>query len=215
MIKAIIFDFDGVIAESVSVKTEAFAEIYRPYGNNLEQKVVEHHLANGGISRFEKFRLYHNEFLGVDLTESELADLADQFSYLVLDKVIAAPYVQGAYEFLSEYHHVYDFFISTGTPESEIVSILEEKQLMRFFRKVYGSPEKKTEHVSRILRNGNYQSNEVVFVGDSPSDCDAARKNNIPFIARVVEGNSQLKDEERIIPNLQGLGTTIAKLFDL
>ena len=74
-------------------------------------KVMVHHLANGVMYRFEKFRLYHKEFLGIDLTESELADLADQFSHLVLDKVVAAPYVQGAYEFLSEYHNFYDFFL--------------------------------------------------------------------------------------------------------
>tara|TARA_B100001971_G_C18078060_1_gene476740 strand:+ start:53 stop:376 length:324 start_codon:yes stop_codon:yes gene_type:complete len=105
-------------------------------------------------------------------------------------------------------------FFSAGMPGPEIVKILEAKQLMRFFRKVHGSSEKKSEHVSRILRNSNYRDDEVVFVGDFPSDCDAARKNNIPFITRVVKGNSQLKDEERIIPNLQGLGATIAKLFD-
>ena len=176
-------------------------------------KVMVHHLANGVMYRFENFRLYHKEFLGIDLTESELADLADQFSYLVLDKVIAAPYVQGAYEFLSEYHHVYDFFISTGTPESEIVSILEEKQLMRFFRKVYGSPEKKSEHASRILRDGNYRCNEVVFVGDSFSDRDAARENNIPFIARVAEANGQLESEKVTILNLENFSEKIGEII--
>ena len=59
-IKAIIFDYDGVIAESVNVKTEAFAEMYKPYGESILKKVVSHHEANGGISRFEKFRIYHN-----------------------------------------------------------------------------------------------------------------------------------------------------------
>ena len=55
MIKAIIFDFDGVIAESVNVKTEAFASLYEPYGKDVVNKVEQHHLANGGVSRFEKF----------------------------------------------------------------------------------------------------------------------------------------------------------------
>mgnify|MGYP006077874289 FL=1 len=51
-IKAIIFDYDGVIAESVNVKTEAFAELYKPYGTDIVQKVIKHHEANGGVSRF-------------------------------------------------------------------------------------------------------------------------------------------------------------------
>jgi len=65
MIKAIIFDFDGVIVESVQVKTDAFAEIYNPFGKEIVQKVVKHHKANGGISRFEKFELYHRNFLAL------------------------------------------------------------------------------------------------------------------------------------------------------
>ena len=34
MIKGIIFDFDGVIVESVSVKTDAFAELYSKYNDD-------------------------------------------------------------------------------------------------------------------------------------------------------------------------------------
>ena len=60
MIKGIIFDFDGVIAQSVEVKTEAFADMYKEYGKAVVNKVVQHHEDNGGMSRFEKFRLYHN-----------------------------------------------------------------------------------------------------------------------------------------------------------
>ena len=59
LLKGIIFDFDGVIADSVQVKTDAFAALYKPYGPDIVKKVVEHHEANGGMSHFEKIRLYH------------------------------------------------------------------------------------------------------------------------------------------------------------
>ena len=49
-IQAILFDFDGVIADSVHVKTEAFAKIYEPYGKEVVNRVVTHHIANGGVS---------------------------------------------------------------------------------------------------------------------------------------------------------------------
>ena len=213
MIKAIIFDFDGVIVESVNIKSDAFAYMYRSLGNDVVDKVVTHHLANGGMSRFDKFRLYHKEFLGVDLTKSKLADLANQFSHLVVDKVIASPYVPGAYEFLSEFYNLYDLYISTGTPEDEIIRILEAKQIMGFFRGVYGSPNKKSIHASRILRDGNYRCNEVVFVGDSFSDRDAARENNIPFIARVAEANGQLESEKVTILNLENFSEKIGEII--
>ena len=62
MIKGIIFDFDGVIVESVNIKTIAFKKIYKKYGNEIVNKVVDHHLSNGGMSRFEKFNYYHKNF---------------------------------------------------------------------------------------------------------------------------------------------------------
>ena len=39
-IKCIIFDMDGVLLESVKVKTEAFAEIFRPHGPEVEKAAV-------------------------------------------------------------------------------------------------------------------------------------------------------------------------------
>ena len=53
-IKAIIFDFDGVIVESINVKKEAFEKLYQKYGDEIVYKVIAHHMANGGMSRFEK-----------------------------------------------------------------------------------------------------------------------------------------------------------------
>ena len=39
--KAIIFDFDGVILDSVDVKTEAFKQLYTTYGIDVVEKVEE------------------------------------------------------------------------------------------------------------------------------------------------------------------------------
>ena len=60
--KFIVFDFDGVVLDSVEIKTNAFAEIYSEYGSEIVSKVVEYHKRNGGLSRFEKFKYYHKFF---------------------------------------------------------------------------------------------------------------------------------------------------------
>ena len=39
-IRTIIFDFDGVLAESVGVKTRAFAKLYEAYGETVQKAVV-------------------------------------------------------------------------------------------------------------------------------------------------------------------------------
>ena len=48
--KNIFFDFDGVIAESVRAKTDAFMEMYLPYGKEVAKQVLEFHINNGGVS---------------------------------------------------------------------------------------------------------------------------------------------------------------------
>ena len=78
-LKSIIFDFDGVIVESNNIKTNAFEGLYKPFGNEIAKKVIEHHVTHGGISRFEKFKLYHKELLGIDLTTiCSVIDIATQ-----------------------------------------------------------------------------------------------------------------------------------------
>ena len=143
MLKAIIFDFDGVIVESIGIKTDAFASLYSHYGIEIVRKVVEHHEANGGMSRYDKFRLYHGSFLNITTTDEKIMDLARQFSKMVVEKVIDAPYLPGALEYVKKSHKQYKLFISTGTPTEEIKQILEGRKIFQYFTDVFGSPEKK------------------------------------------------------------------------
>ena len=207
-IKAIIFDYDGVIAESVNVKTEAFAELYKPYGEKIVQKVIEHHEANGGVSRFEKFKIYHKDFLGEDIDQQKVYELAKKFSDRVLQKVIDSPYVIGAYDFISSNYKKYDFHVSTGTPTTEIETILKKKYIRKYFKEVYGSPEKKDSHVQKILNAYGYNKSEVVFVGDALTDRDAARANDIWFIGRYTT-TEEIKKELFLIEDFSEIQSII------
>ena len=61
-IHAIVFDFDGVLAESVDIKTRAFALLFRDEGEEVVRKVIDFHLKNGGVSRFEKIKFFSGAF---------------------------------------------------------------------------------------------------------------------------------------------------------
>ena len=45
----IFWDFDDIIKESVSVKTDVFVEIFHPYGLEVVKKFKLHHIENGGM----------------------------------------------------------------------------------------------------------------------------------------------------------------------
>ena len=183
--KAIIFDFDGVIAESVNVKTEAFSKIYSEYGEDIVKKVIAHHMSHGGISRYEKFKYYHKEFLGIKLNKDDLIILSNKFSELVVNDVIDAPYVPGALNFIKNNYKKYKLFISTGTPQDEMIVILKKKNIDMYFQSVYGSPELKTNHVKDIMMNMDYKKEEIIFIGDADTDVKAAKQNDIPIILRT------------------------------
>ena len=194
MLKAIILDFDGVIAESVAVKTDAFAELYQPYGKEVVERVLRHHCANGGMSRFEKFNLYHREYLNTILTGKEVDKLSQKFSRLVVEKVVSAPYVPGAFEFIRQNHNRFKMFVSTGTPIEEMKTILKRRNLYGYFRGVYGSPEKKTVHISRISTEYDFKPDDMLFIGDAVTDMDASTENKVPFVLRVHKENRELLD---------------------
>ena len=189
MIKGIIFDFDGVIAESVTVKTDAFAELYSQYSDDIIKHVVDHHIANGGMSRYKKIKYYHNNFLKKPITKIELENLADKFSKIVLKKVIQAPYVPGIYKFINDNFSKYKLFISTGTPEEEIKIICQLRDIEKFFLGIYGSPDSKISHIDKIMTKNKLKSKDLLFFGDSNTDYDAAKKRNIKFILRQHDEN--------------------------
>lgn len=177
----LIYDFDGVICDSVNIKTEAFVEMYHSYGSEIQEKVEAYHLMHGGISRFEKFRYFESQLLGNKVTEAKINDLANRFSASVKEKVIAANYIHGALDFIKNNKHKKQF-ICTGTPENEILEIIKAKDIDSYFEKAYGSPSSKSSIIRTILRYCNKSSDECIFFGDAMTDYNAALECSIPFI---------------------------------
>ena len=205
MIKSLILDFDGVITESVGIKAEAFSNLYKKYGNDIQRKILDHHYSNGGMSRYDKFRFYHEEFLGITLTDSMMKNLSNRFSKIVLGKIINVPYVNGALDFLNLYYNTYNLFISTGTPKTEIDLIIKERKIDHYFLKVYGSPMSKVTHVHQILSKFNLKREETIFVGDSLEDFNAAKSTGLKFVARIHDTNEYLNGSNNCINDLTEL----------
>ena len=181
--KALIYDFDGVICDSVNIKTEAFCEIYSPYGNEIVKKVESYHLLHGGISRFEKFKYFHQNFLNKKLNKNDINDLALKFSRIVLKKVIDSNYILGALNFIKDKSLKYKQYICTGTPQNEIEIILKEKKIQSYFKGVYGSPDSKVSIIKKIQEDKKFLDSEILFFGDASTDYNAAKISNIDFIA--------------------------------
>ena len=211
MIRAIFFDFDGVIVESVDIKTRAFAKLFEHEGEDIVKKVISYHLNNAGVSRYEKFRHIYKEILKQFLSDKEFEMLCNKFASSVMDGVIKAPYVKGAKEFLENYYTEYKCFVVSATPQEEIEKIIQKRRIQHFFKAVYGTPTKKNDAVGTIFMKERIDPCNAVYVGDAMSDYLAAEENRVAFIARVTKDNNSLfKDLNCIkLNNLVDLKDTI------
>lgn len=185
MIKAIIFDFDGVIADSNNIKTEAFVKLFDEYPAGIKNTIKKFHLQNGGMSRFDKFRYIYANFFKEELPEKKFNKLCDNFNKLVINGVINAPLFDGVEDFLKKNKGIYDMYIVSGTPDYEIKEIVKKQKLNKYFLKILGSPRAKKELIEEVLISKNYQREEVIFIGDSINDYEGAMAAGIEFIAKI------------------------------
>ncbi len=183
-LRAIVFDFDGVILESADVKTEAFLELYAEHGAEMVAKVREHHLANLGISRFKKFAWIAEHLFGKQISEAESQALGERFSALALARVLAAPMVPGAQAALEKLAGRMLLFVASGTPQGELDLIVERRGLRPFFREVWGTPTEKPVIVRDLLARYSLTRDQVLFIGDGMSDHKAAMETGVHFLAR-------------------------------
>jgi phosphoglycolate phosphatase-like HAD superfamily hydrolase len=211
VVKAVIFDFDGVLAESVDIKTRAFAKLFEPEGPEAVSEIVRYHTEHGGVSRFDKIRYMFNEFLGKPLPEGRFEEMCNRFQHYVLDGVINAPEVKGALECLERLHGSYLMFIVSGTPEEELRLIVEKRSLGGYFNGVFGAPASKTYLVNSILAEHGLAPDEAVLVGDSITDYNASVETGVGFVARATGrsvkrwqelGATTIEDLSGCIPNI-------------
>ena len=185
MIKGVAFDFDGVLVESGTLKADAMAKLFEPFGKEVQKKAVDHHIQYGGISRFEKIPYYYKNYLNQTLSEKETQTICEQFSKLVVEGVIKCPQVVGVDSFLRE--NKLPLFIISGTPDQELKHIVEERGMASHFQEVYGSPTKKPVWLRSILKKFDWEAENLLFIGDALSDYEAAMEVKVPFIGRISD----------------------------
>jgi beta-phosphoglucomutase len=208
MISTIILDFDGVILESVSVKTEAFRTLFSFVPDHVEE-IVQFHKDNGGMSRYDKFRYIYTNILKENLSKDRFEELSEKFAAIVFNEVIKAPFVPGAQEFLKTFYSKIPLYVISATPEEELNQIIQKRDLSHYFRKVFGAPRKKTECISDIKKITGFSPEFVLFVGDAKNDYEAAKAAGIRFIGRIKPG-----DENRF-EGLTGIDALIPDLYEL
>jgi phosphoglycolate phosphatase-like HAD superfamily hydrolase len=179
----VVFDFDGVLVDSVHVKADAFFQMYQKYGSALAKQVRCHHLENGGMSRFAKFKYYQETLLGEKVKPEVIAALSIQFSGLVVEKIISSSWIPGAEIFLKllSKNNIL-CMINSATPQDEIELIIHKRQMGKYFSGVFGSPTTKADNLQKIIDQFSINPSQIIFFGDALADWNAASEMGISFV---------------------------------
>ncbi|MDW7745588.1 HAD family hydrolase [Halomonas sp.] len=210
---ALVFDFDGVILDSAILKRQAFADLYddEPEGNR--RAVVAYLNRRGGQPREVKFRHIEGQILGRDAGTQRIQELCRRFKAHVEQRLLEAPAIPGALEFLERWQGVCPLYLLSATPELELRTITARRGLDRYFVEVIGAPPDKVNGLRNLLARRGHVPADTVMIGDSYNDYRAARSNGTAFIGVTADPSaSPFPDDVVTTMDLTGLEMALSKL---
>ena len=183
MIKVIVLDFDGVIVESVGIKTAAFRELFSD--SPKVEEIYQYHLAHNALSRFIKFPHIYKSILGLEYTEEIGMELSQRYSELVFQKVTDCPMVHGAAKFLRTLSVTHPLYLVSTTPQDDLTRLVKARDLYGYFKEIWGIPPgDKVSYIRHALEIEKAKPIECVYIGDMREDFRIAQHAGVMFVGR-------------------------------
>lgn len=181
MFNQILFDCDGVILNSNRLKTEAFYEVAIPFGEEAAFRLVEYHVSNGGVSRFQKFYYFLNEIVTkMNGREITVDMLSENFSNAIYEKLLKCQVSEGLFSLQRMFSDT-PFAVVSGSSHTELNEIFKAKNLSSLFRLgVHGSPKSKYEIIESLIAQHKLHG-KTLFIGDSKYDFEVAQEFQFNF----------------------------------
>jgi len=181
-IKTILWDFDGVILNSMKIKGDGFIELFKGYDNKYLLELKKYHYANGGVSRFDKIRYFYSDILQKNIEENKVIILADKFSNIIENKLNNKDnLIKETVDFIKVNYNKYNFHIVSGAEHIELNELCGNFELAQYFKSIDGSPTKKDVLVKNVIEKNKYKKEETILIGDAMTDYYSAVKNGIKF----------------------------------
>lgn len=178
--RSLIFDCDGVVLNSNKIKTQAFYEAAKVYGEKSAQALVDYHVLNGGVSRYKKFEYFLTEILHQLVDQVALDGLLETFAGEVKKGLMNCEVASGLVELREKTKHA-NWLIVSGGDQAELRDVFINRGLDKLFDAgIFGSPDTKDDILKREIGKKNI-INPGLFLGDSKYDYEAARRAGLEF----------------------------------
>ena len=181
--EAVVFDFDGTLIQSADAKRDAFFQLFpdEPRYREVVAGVLDedpdgsrHDVIPRMIERLSERALDlpvgHNE-----------TDRIGAYAQAVFAAQAASDECPKAGEILEALHGRCALYVSSNTPEVDLVTLVGRRGWNRFFDGIFGHPRDKIGTLAEIVRKHGGDPARVAVVGDGESDEQAAAAIGCPF----------------------------------
>ena len=189
MVKAVIFDIDGTLIDSVDLHARAWQEAFAHFGKQFDFGRVRYQIGKGG-----------DQLLPVFLSEDEIEKFGDElteyrgelFKREYLPRVVAFPRVRELFErILSEGKRVALASSAKKDELSEYKRIANIEDLVEEEASA-DDAEKSKPHPdifeAALEQLGGVEPADAIVIGDTPYDAEAARKAGVRTIGVLSGG---------------------------
>lgn len=179
-------DFDGVILESVTVKDDAYRNLFSGIADAVRDRVLAAHRATPGVPRPVKVRRLYQLAFGHPPAEAEADALVARYAALVEQGMAESAEVPGVMAMVRA--APVPVHVVTAAPEDEVREIIAKRGWSPLFRSVLGSPRAKGDLLREVGAREAVAAADILFIGDRPNDLAAAREAGCAFLGRVPPG---------------------------
>lgn len=168
--KNIIFDFDGVLADSNFIKESAISKATRPFCDVVyHQEFVSYFTAHNGVPREMKVEIFFNK--------EETKKILQNYEEYLKSEIDGITLTDGATSYLKRVQEKHHLYILSGGAFDEIEQILRNHSVLNYFKLVLSGPKTKETNIKDIDLVG-----ETLFIGDSKKDYEVALECGFDFV---------------------------------
>lgn len=170
--KGIIFDVDGVLLDSNTLKENNIREAARPFASSQRlNEFVSYFTGLNGVPREGKIAFYFGD------NSEETKTILSHYNQLNADSLSEVKVINGALETLRHFHGQLPIRAVSGGTQEEVRKILTIKGLSSYFDQILGGPKSKLKNIQSFVSTRGH-----LFFGDSKHDHEVALEMGFDFV---------------------------------
>ncbi len=170
--RAVVFDFDGTLADSMPFLEMIGVQVMMKYYGVEKEDATQRYRSTTGLPYEHQIE---TNFPG----DTRNPQAVKEFENLKIDRIFEQELFPETNQVLQQLKALgIDIFVSSSTFQPTIIKYFEQRGLEGFFKEILGYRpgfEKGIHHFNHIHEHHNLKLSEVVFVGDSLKDFERSK----------------------------------------